>query len=131
MNAPTLAQPKPRPPRPARPRTPSEAGLPDPRPLAEYTVTVSVVGGNTHINIVLDQPCVIRTPNWALIDNNTGARVYPAGVTVVDNRTFFFTYTGLLPVSIGTIEVPYQDMQVQNFQGGFVRPGGQWFRKAS
>ncbi len=30
--------------------------------------------------------------------------------------------------SVGFIDVPYVDTQVQNFQGGFVRPGGSWFR---
>jgi hypothetical protein len=30
---------------------------------------------------------------------------------------------------VAIIDVPYQDMQVQNFQGGFVRPGGRWFRR--
>jgi hypothetical protein len=43
---------------------------------------------------------------------------------------------GAPPASLGTlgtmvafVQVPYQDMQVQNYQGGFVRPGGQWFRE--
>jgi hypothetical protein len=48
----------------------------------------------------------------------------------VNNQSFYFDFAGLLPTSVGVIEVPYQDNQVQNFQGGFVRPGGQWFRKA-
>ena len=33
-----------------------------------------------------------------------------------------------MPDTICIVDVPYQDMQVQNFQGGFVRPGGKWFR---
>ena len=113
------------------PKNPWEAGLPDPRPVTGYTVAVSVSGGNTLVTIALDTPCVIRTPNWAFIDNNTGNRLYAASVAAVDPRTIVFTYPGLMPLSIGTIEVPYQDTQVQNFQGGFVKPGGQWFRKAS
>ncbi len=32
-------------------------------------------------------------------------------------------------MSVSFVDAPYQDMQVQNFQGGFVRPGGKWFRK--
>jgi hypothetical protein len=74
---------------------------------------------------------VIRTPHWAFIDNNTGNRVYAPSMAIVNNQSFFFEFAGALAASIGTIEVPYQDPQVQNFQGGFVRPGGQWFRKAS
>ena len=35
---------------------------------------------------------------------------------------------GFLAGSVAFVEVPYQDMQVQNFHGGDVRPGGQWFR---
>ena len=34
-----------------------------------------------------------------------------------------------LAAAVGFVDVPYQDMQVQNFQGGFVVPGGKWFRK--
>ena len=56
-------------------------------------------------------------------------KVYAPAMTVVDNATFYFQFAGLLGSSVGFVEVPYQDMQVQNFQGGFVKPGGQWFRK--
>ena len=115
--------------RAARPRLPSETGQPDPRPLTGYTVTLATVSGNSVVTILLDQPCVIRTPNWPFIDATNGTRVFAPAMTVVDNRTFYFQFVGLLGNSIGFIEVPYQDMQVQNFQGGFVRPGGQWFRK--
>ena len=113
-----------------RPR-PSENGLPDPRPLAEYTATASAVSGKTRITIVLDQPCVIRNPSWPVIDSATGARTYPPAAVIVDNQTFYFQFTTALAATIGFIEVPYQDMQVQNFQGGFVRPGGQWFRASA
>jgi hypothetical protein len=111
--------------------SPLEAGLADPRPVTEYTVVVSTVGANSRVTVALGQPCVIRSPNWAFIDNNNGSRIYPASATVVNNQSFYFDFAGLLPTSVGVIEVPYQDNQVQNFQGGFVRPGGQWFRKAS
>jgi hypothetical protein len=30
---------------------------------------------------------------------------------------------------VGFVQVPSQDTNVQNFAGGFVRSGGQWFRK--
>jgi hypothetical protein len=108
---------------------PFDTGQPDPRPLTGYTVSVSTVSGNTQVAVTLDQPCVIRQPNWAFIDSNTGARTYAALVSVVDNRTIVFQFAGALSTAVGFIEVPYQDMQVQNFQGGFVKPGGQWFRK--
>lgn len=117
--------------RAASPRrlNPFENGQPDPRPLTGYTVTLSTVLGNTQVAITLDQPCVIRVPNWAFINCTTGARVYASSMTIVDNMTFIFQFVGTLSTAVGFIEVPYQDMQVQNFQGGFVRPGGQWFRK--
>ena len=118
--------------KPARPpvsRRPCETGQPDPRPLTEYTATATLVSGKTRITIVLDQPCVIRNPSWPVIDSASGARTYAVTMAVVDNRTFYLQFATELATTIGFIEVPYQDMQVQNFQGGFVRPGGQWFRK--
>lgn len=116
--------------RPA-PRPPCESGQPDPRPLTEYTVSVSVVSGKTRLTINLDQPCVIRSPGWSVIDSATGTRTATPGAVIVDNRTFYFQFASALAATIGFIEVPYQDMQVQNFQGGFVRPGGQWFRASA
>lgn len=119
----------PRPQAPVRRRARDRAeNLPDPRPLTEYTVEVSEDTGNTRVIVRLDQPCVIRTPEWAFIDSVDGSRSYAPTLKVVDNQTFEFEFAGLLAASVGTIEAPYQDMQVQNFQGGFVRPGGQWFR---
>lgn len=112
-----------------RPLTPWEAGLPDPRPVTDYTAVHSVVAGHSRMTITLGQPCAVRSPNWALIDCVSGARVYAAGVTVVSPTSFYFDYGGLLLGSVAFVEVPYQDTQVQNFQGGFVRPGGQWFRE--
>ena len=32
--------------------------------------------------------------------------------------------------TVAFVEAPYQDSQVQNFQGGYVVPGGKWFRSA-
>jgi hypothetical protein len=55
--------------------------------------------------------------------------VNPAIVTVVSNTQFYMDYPGLLGTMVAFVQVPYQDMQVQNYQGGFVRPGGQWFRE--
>jgi hypothetical protein len=122
---------KPAPSRTANQRraNPSETGQPDPRPLTGYAIALSTVLGNTRVTVTLDQPCVVRTPAWAFIDANNGTRVYAVSMTVVDNTTFFFQFAGALSTSVGFIEVPYQDMQVQNFQGGFVAPGGRWFRK--
>src|SRR5438046_218361 len=112
-----------------RRQNPFENARPDPRPLTDYTLALSTVLGNTRVTVTLAQPCVIRQPLWAFIDCNTGSRLYAASMTVVDNTTFYFQFGGLLPTSVGVVEVPYQDMQVQNFQGGFVAPGGRWFRK--
>jgi hypothetical protein len=117
-------------PKPARPRTPSpwEAGLPDPRPVTDYTAAYSVVGGHSRITISLSQPCAIRNPHWPLIDCTAGTLVYPQTVTVVSNTQFYMDFSGILNAMVAFVQVPFQDTQVQNFQGGFVRPGGQWFR---
>ena len=56
------------------------------------------------------------------------SRVYCAVVGITDTLTFCVIFSGKLGAAFGFIEAPYQDMQVQNFQGGFVRPGAQWFR---
>jgi hypothetical protein len=104
-------------------------GLPDPRPLTDYSATLSTVAGHSRLTIALSQPCVIRQPAWPLIDCTNNSLVAPTSVTVLDNRTFFFDYPGTLGSMVAFVQVPYQDMQVQNFQGGFVRPGGQWFRE--
>ncbi|MEK6702934.1 MAG: hypothetical protein AABZ53_11765 [Planctomycetota bacterium] len=110
--------------------TPASAGLPDPRPLTDYTVALSSVGVPPHarITITLSQPCIIRTPAWGFIDCTAGAKVFASSVTVVNNTTFYFDFPGPLAAAVGFVDVPYQDMQVQNFQGGFVVPGGKWFR---
>ena len=110
-------------------KNPAANGFPDPRPITEYTAAHTVVAGKSRITITLSQPCVIRSPNWPLIDCTAGSLVYPGSMVVVSNTQFYFTYAGLLDSMVAFVQVPYQDMQVQNFQGGFVRPGGQWFRE--
>ncbi len=103
-------------------------GLPDPRPVTDYAVALTSVAGHSRITITLSQPCVIRQPAWPLIDCTAGGLVYPQSVTVVSNTQFYMDYAGTLGSMTAFVQVPYQDTQVQNFQGGFVRPGGQWFR---
>ena len=103
--------------------------MPDPRPVTDYTVALTTVSGHSRLTVTLSQPCVIRQPAWALIDCVAGSRVYASSVTVVSNTQFYFDYSGFLAGSVAFVEVPYQDTQVQNSQGGFVRPGGLWFRE--
>ncbi len=110
------------------PRKGAANGLPDPRPVTDYTVSLSTSGGTVLVEVTLSQPCVIHAPNWALIDVDTGARVYAASVSVLSNTQFTMLFPTGIADTVCFIEPPYQDTQVQNFQGGFVRPGGQWFR---
>lgn len=119
------------PPRKTRHLAPNyiQTGQPDPRPVTDYTTAVSAVSGHTRITITLSEPCVIRTPAWKFVSGIDGNKIPAASVTVVDNKTFFFDFAGLLASDYCFIDVPYQDTAVQNFQGGFVRSGGQWFRK--
>jgi hypothetical protein len=114
--------------RTARPRSAAEAGLPDPRPVTDYTVAVTSPGGNTRLTVTLLNPCVIRSPQWRLVNCDTGAFIACPAPTVTSNTTFYYDFVGALNPAVGFIDVPYMDTQVQNFQGGFVRPGGQWFR---
>ena len=86
------------------------------------------VSGKSRLTITLNQPCVIKSPVWPLIDCTAGALVYANSVTVVSNTQFYMDYGGILVAMVAFVQVPYQDTQVQNFQGGFVRSGGQWFR---
>ncbi len=109
--------------------TPVKTGTADPRPITEYTAVHSTVAGHSRLTITLSQPCIIRQPAWPLIDCTAGGLVNPLGMTVVSNTQFYFDYGGVLGSMVAFVQVPYQDMQVQNFQGGFVRPGGQWFRE--
>jgi hypothetical protein len=112
-------------------RTPAPSGLPDPRPLTEYAALLTPVAGHDEIIVTLDQPCVIRQPAWAVIDAADGSRIVPTGVSVAGETVFVLQFAGTLPASAGFIEVPYQDREVQNFQGGFVAPGARWFRPAA
>jgi hypothetical protein len=112
----------------SRPASPLEAGLPDPRPVTDYTAVLSTVSGHSRITITLSQPCVIKQPMWPLIDCTAGTLVTPTSCTVVDNKSFYLDYTGVIGSMVAFVQVPWQDPQVQNFQGGFVRSGGQWFR---
>ena len=107
---------------------PAEAGLPDPRPVTGFSVALSTVGVNTRITVTLEQPCVVRSPRWRLVSGETGAMTTLPAPTVVSNTTFYYDVPGAISPSVGFIDVPYMDTQVQNFQGGFVRPGGSWFR---
>lgn len=111
------------------PATPFAAGLPDPRPVTDYTVALSVVAGKSRLTVTLTQPCVVRSPRWAVIDCTNGGRVYPTSVTVVGPTSFHLDFAGLLSPAIGFVEAPYQDPEVQNAMGGFVVPGGKWFRE--
>jgi hypothetical protein len=105
---------------------------PDPRPLTEYAAEYTEPGGtHSRITITLAQPCVIRGPKWRFIDIGNGDTIAADSLTVVSNTTFYFDFADIIDTNICFVDVPYQDMQVQNFQGGFVRPGGQWFRKPS
>ena len=108
--------------------TPASAGLPDPRPLTEYDVLYEEIAGASRITITLLQPCIIRSPLWAFIDCTTGEPTEAASITVVGNNTIIFDFGTIISSDVILIDVPYQDMQVQNFQGGFVRPGARWFR---
>lgn len=108
---------------------PLKMGLPDPRPLTGYSVAYSEVGMKSRITITLDQPCVIRQPLWGFINCTDGTLVYPTSVTVVNRTTFYFDFPAVLNPAVAFVWVPWQDTQVQNFQGGFVAPGGQWFRE--
>ena len=53
-----------------------------------------------------------------------GSVIHASTFAVASNDKFVFTFEGVISTSVAFIDVPYQDMQVQNFQGGFVRPGG-------
>jgi hypothetical protein len=116
--------------RASRKQSAVEAGLPDPRPVTGFSVALSTVGPNTRITITLAQPCVVRSPRWRLVSSENGALTTLPAPTVVDSTTFYYDVPGALNPAVGFIDVPYMDTQVQNFQGGFVKPGGTWFRAA-
>jgi hypothetical protein len=108
---------------------PTANGLPDPRPVTDYTVALSVVAGKSRLTVTLTQPCAIRAPRWAVIDCTNGGRVYPTSATVVSTTQFYLDFASVLSSAVAFVEVPYQDTQVQNAMGGFVAPGGKWFRE--
>lgn len=109
--------------------TPQSAGLPDPRPVTEYSAEYAEVGGDSQISIKFDQPCIIRKPYWGFINCSDGTAIHADSFNVIGNNEILFKFNGIIPPSVAFVDVPYQDMQVQNFRGGFVRPGGQWFRQ--
>lgn len=106
-----------------------QKGLPDPRPLTDYTAVLSNVAGKDRLTITLGQPCVIRQPNWPVIDCTANTLVYPTSTVVLSNTQFYLEFGGVLDTMVAFVQVPYQDTAVQNYQGGFVRSGGQWFRQ--
>jgi len=121
-----------RPPAPRKgPKAAMAAGLPDPRPLTGYSVEVTEEVQGTRLTVKLGQRCVVRAPRWALISSETGERLTTPPAAVVDGTTFYFQFDSELPRAFNFIAAPYQDPQVQNFQGGYVAPGAQWFRAPS
>lgn len=108
---------------------PLSAGLPDPRPLTDYTAVYDESEGVSQVIVTLDQPCIIRAPAWGFIDCGDGSSIQAGAVSVQGNDTIIFRFDGIISTGVAFIDVPYQDAQVQNFQGGFVRPGAKWFRK--
>ena len=60
-----------------------------------------------------------------------GARsteITPVGITMTKDGKHAFVALGKAN-HVAFVDVPYQDMQVQNFRGGYVVPGGKWFRQ--
>ena len=108
--------------------SPAALGIPDPRPLTDYSVALSTVGGHSRITITLSQPCVIRQPSWGVIDVSTGNKTYPLTTVVGSTTSFYMDYATILNSNFAFVEAPYQDIQVQNFQGGYVVPAAKWFR---
>lgn len=113
--------------------TPASAGLPDPRPVTDFTAEMVEVAGHSQLNVTLEAPCIIRAPSWGVIDVRTGERFTPPeGGFKMDSPTeFSLGFELLLPSTVCIVDVPYQDMQVQNYHGGFVRAGGKLFRLAA
>lgn len=107
---------------------PLEAGLPDPRPLTDYTATIEDMGTHWLLTISLNQPCIIRQPKWWLVDYRDGSTYGGSNLRVESNSKFTLDFPPDLPTTFSFVEAPYQDMEVQNFLGGFVRPGAKWFR---
>ncbi|HVU65019.1 MAG TPA: hypothetical protein VHC70_13645 [Phycisphaerales bacterium] len=108
--------------------TPASAGLPDPRPLTGYTAEYQELDGHSRVNITLDSPCIIREPAWVLIDVADGSALPPDAMKALSPTEFFLDFVKIIPGTVCLVQVPYQDMQVQNYFGGFVSPGAKWFR---
>jgi hypothetical protein len=133
MSAAAAQPPTPRTPR-RGPRDFVAAGLPDPRPVTDYTVSVENTGSRTLLIVALDQPCVIGAPVWSVVSADTGDAVPVFGQAQPDaegrSTIIVFDNGAVLDQAFNTLVVPYQDTQVRNFAGGFVAPGGRWFRPA-
>jgi hypothetical protein len=112
--------------------TPAALGLPDPRPVTDYTADMILVGGpgpvHSRLVVTLAQPCVVRTPRWNLVSVMTGERLAPIAAAAVSTTVLHFDFPGIAPPEFAFVDVPYQDTHVQNAQGGFVTPGAKWFR---
>jgi hypothetical protein len=107
---------------------PLSAGLPDPRAVTDYTVEYGEDGGRSLITVLLGTPCIIREPMWSVIDVSDGSSIGPVLGKPQSPTQILFVFEDGLPASACLLDVPYQDVQVQNFAGGFVRPGAKWFR---
>lgn len=107
---------------------PSTSGLPDPRPITGYTAEYHEPDGHSRIYITLDAPCIIRSPAWMVIDVVDGSALAPDAIKATGPTEFYLDFEDIIPLTVCLVDVPYQDMEVQNFQGGFVSPGARWFR---
>lgn len=108
--------------------TPGTAGLPDPRPVTGFTAEYGEEEGRSMVLVTLDAPCIVRNPMWSVIDVADGSSIGPVLGKLRTDSQIVFRFDDLLPPTACFIDVPYQDMQVQNYFGGFVRPGATWFR---
>ena len=114
---------------------PIRAGLPDPRAVTGYSVEYSEESGGSRLVVTLDQPCVVREPEWGVVSCLNGEVILLAGAADgagtpgESNTVLVFDYDGILGDEYNFVLVPYQDAKVQNFRGGFVEPGARWFRE--
>ena len=110
--------------------TPVSAGLPDPRALTDYELAFEEKEGVSKLTVNLLAPCIIRVEQlgWTLINCADGGHVTPDAYNAPNNVTIELIFYSEFVETIAFLDVPYQDMAVQNFQGGFVRPGARWFR---
>jgi len=89
---------------------------------------LTTVAGKSRLTITLAQPCVIRSPNWPLIDCTANTLVPPTSVTVVSNTQFYMDYGGLLASMVAFVQVPYQTCRCRTSRG-LRAERGQWFRE--